>query len=420
MDEIYGLATFELGEPITWRERYVTSSVSGLYLHVPYCRRKCAYCDFASFPTSDESLPSAYVAALSEQVKEADALGLFEGIRTAYVGGGTPTTAGESLIPLVSDIAHLAPLDELTVEANPESLVSGLEILLAETGASRISLGVQSTNDEELTALGRIHTASEALRALESCVKADLRVSADLMCAIPLQTSQSWEESLRRVADTGVGHISVYPLQIEEGTPFALLVDSGELDLPGDEVEAERMEEAESVLLSYGLTRYEVASYSVPGDESFHNQLYWTGEPYLGLGHAASSMLTREAYARLKKAANKLPELPDNAFRARLRCTSTPAQLIATPTLANQIFEVEFLSEQEAVAEDLMLGSRLVDGISPLLIRYARQIIGEDIVDDCLDGLVKDGYLTKRYSPTSRGWLLGNELFGRLWDLHSA
>ena len=418
MNEMFGLATFELGEPATWRERYVASSVAGLYLHVPYCRRKCAYCDFASFRTPDATLPAAYVNALSEQIGEADALGLFEGIRTAYVGGGTPTTAGESLVSLVSDVAHLAPLDELTVEANPESLTGGLELRLADAGATRVSLGVQSVHDEELKVLGRIHTASEALRALESCVRADLRVSADLMCAIPLQSSQSWRESLVRVADTGVGHMSVYPLQIEDGTPFARQVDACELELPTDDVEAERMEEAEDVLLDFGLSRYEVASYSVPGDESFHNQLYWTGEPYLGLGHAASSMLTREAYGRLHKAALHLPELPEDAFRVRLRCTTTPKQLIATPALADQVFEVEFLTERESVAEDLMLGARLVEGLSPMLVRYAYEVLGEDRVDDCLDGLVSDGFLTKRYSPTKRGWLLGNELYGRLWDLH--
>ena len=420
MNEFTGFPTFELGEAVNWRDRYVSSSVAGLYLHIPYCRKKCAYCDFASYPTADATLPTAYVKAISEQVKQADALGLFETLQTAYVGGGTPTTAGESLVPLVTDVAHLAPLDELTVEANPESLVPGSELRLADAGVTRISLGVQSVHDAELKGLGRIHTASEALRALESCVKADLRVSADLMCAIPLQTSQSWKESLERVADTGIGHLSVYPLQIEDGTSFARAVDAGELEVPGDDVQAERMEEAEAVLLDFGLTRYEVASYSVPGDESLHNRLYWTGEPYLGLGHAASSMLTREAYTRLKTGALQLPELTKDAFRARLRCTTSPEEIIASPELATQTFDVEFLTEREAVAEDLMLASRLVEGINPLLVRYAREIIGEDTVDDCLDGLVRDAFLTKRYSPTPKGWLLGNELFGRLWDLHHA
>ena len=419
MSEEFGFRaeSIKLAEPQAWSQRYEQPSASGLYLHIPYCKRKCAYCDFASYATTDASLPAAYVNALEEQIKEADALGLFDGIRTAYIGGGTPTMAGESLPGLVSDVAHLAPLEELTVEANPESLTPGLELRLAESGATRISLGVQSTHDDELRVLGRIHTASEALRALESCVKADLRVSADLMCAIPLQTSQSWKESLERVAETGVGHVSVYPLQIEDGTPFALLIDAGELDFPADDLEANRMEEAEAILLEYGLTRYEVASYSVPGDESLHNRLYWTGEPYLGLGHAAASMLTSEGYRRLRKTVTNLPELPEDTFRVRLTCTTAPNQLIEEPALSAQTFDVEFLTKHEAVAEDLMLGARLVDGLDPSLVAYAKVVLGEERVTNCLDDLVRDGFLTSRYAPTQRGWLLGNELYGRIWDL---
>ena len=418
MSEAFGFGErIELAEPQAWSQRYEQPTVSGLYLHIPYCKRKCAYCDFASYATRDMSLPAAYAKALSELVKEADALGLFEGIRTAYVGGGTPTTAGESLPGLVAGVARLAPLEELTVEANPESLTPGLELRLAEAGATRISLGVQSTHDEELKALGRIHTSSEALRALETCVNAGLRVSADLMCAIPLQSPESWKESLIRVAETGVGHVSVYPLQVEDGTPFAKMVDDGELELPTDDVEADRMEEAESALLGYGLTRYEVASYSVPGDESLHNRLYWTGEPYLGLGHAAASMLTPDGYKLLRKAVPSLPKPPDNAFRIRLTCTTAPERLIKEPALAAQSFDVEFLTKREAVAEDLMLGARLVDGLDPSLVAYANEALGDERVTACLDTLVEDGFLNSHHAPTPRGWLLGNELYGRLWDL---
>ena len=413
----FGLEEMMLSEPADWCQRYEKPSATGLYVHIPYCKRKCAYCDFASYAIGDASLPAIYAKALAEQVREADALGLFEGLETAYIGGGTPTTAGESLVSLVGKVAHLAPLEELTVEANPESLTAGLELRLAAAGATRVSLGVQSVRDDELAALGRIHTASEALRALASCVDADLRVSADLMCAIPLQTTQSWRESLKRVADTGVGHVSVYPLQVEEGTPFARAVDAGEFEFPQEDVQAERMEEAEDVLLAYGLTRYEVASYAVPGDESAHNQIYWTGEPYLGLGHAAVSMLAREGYKRLRKAVPTLPELPEDGFRVRLTCTTEPKQLIETPALAAQSFDVEFLTEREGVAEDLMLGARLVEGLDPALIAHACQTFGTERVTSCLSSLIADGFLTSAFAPTSRGWLLGNELYCRLWDL---
>ena len=193
-----------------------------LYLHVPFCARKCAYCDFASFETPREDpLMDAYAASLKLLVFESLDTGILGTGGTAYVGGGTPTMLGDALPDLIASVRrHSAPC-ELTYEANPDSLTLDMSLRLYDAGATRVSVGVQSVHDDELSVLGRIHDGRRALETLGQAVSAGLDVSADLMCAIPLQTSESWVSSLCSVVDAGVSHVSVYPLMIEEGTPFA-------------------------------------------------------------------------------------------------------------------------------------------------------------------------------------------------------
>lgn len=407
----------ETGRP-AWLERYELPSAHALYLHVPFCRSKCAYCDFSSAATrADDPLPVAYAAALARQVDEAADAGLLDGLATGYVGGGTPTLLGASLARLTRAAAAAGSLEELTVEANPESLAEGLPELLAENYVTRVSVGVQSLDDAELRSLGRVHTADEALSALERSLAAGLRTSADLMCAIPHQTPASWAATLAGVLEAGVGHVSVYPLTVEEGTAFSRAMAAGRMEPPDDDAEAAYMEQAEAALLSFGLTRYEVASYSLAGDECLHNLAYWTGVPYLGLGTSAASMLTREGYAALRRVAPQLPELGEACDRVRLVCVTPARELAERPALAEQRFEVEQLTRGEALAEDLMLGARTAEGLDATLVAAARDELGEGRVDACLAGLRADGLLDAHDAPTERGWLLGNVVFGRLWDL---
>ena len=401
-----------------WDERLHLSGVGAIYLHVPFCARKCAYCDFASWATdSSDEVVASYRDALACQLQEAAELGIVCDARTAYVGGGTPTLLGESLGEVVAAVRDAAPgIVELTCEANPDSLSDATIDAVTRAGATRLSIGVQSLVDGELAELGRLHDAQAARERVAAAVASGLDVSVDLMCAIPRQTSESWDETIRGALSLGVGHVSVYPLAIEEGTPLSRRVGDETPAWNDTDVQAERMTHAGDVLSGAGLARYEVASYAREGKRCLHNIAYWTGVPYLGIGTGAASMLTREGYERLRGVCGSLPVSPSDAARARLSCTTERQRL---GRLRDAAFSVEFLSEREAAAEDLMLGARLACGLSAELVDHARSVIGGR-VDDVLEGCVADGLLAVsagRLAPTDTGWLLGNELYGRLWDL---
>ena len=408
---------------VPWTAHLHAPWASALYVHLPFCVRKCAYCDFASWetPRGDEAM-SRYVDALCSQLKEARDAGLLDACETAYVGGGTPTMLGAAdLARLVRTMRDVAPyLRELTCEANPDSLDDEVLRTLAEAGVTRLSIGVQSLQDGELAALGRLHDARKAEQRVAAAVASGLDVSLDLMCATPLQTDATWLDTLKRAIDLGVGHISVYPLQIEEGTPLAVRLGDDDPDWNDPAVQARRMEMAEELLTAAGLARYEVASYARIGKACRHNQAYWTGLPYVGLGTGASSMLTAEGYEELRRRWGRLPRRPDDAARVRLTISSARTEVAQHGDLASLDADVEFLTESQAAAEDLMLAMRMARGADPALLLHAQHALGTDAVDEaiawCLERKLAS-WQGERLAPTHEGWLLGNELYGALWDL---
>lgn len=402
-----------------WCARLSASGADALYLHIPFCARKCAYCDFASWATArGDALCRHYAEALERQVEEVSHLGLLTECETAYIGGGTPTFLGEALGGLVRCATRCAPrVHELTCEANPDSLSDAVLSDVAAAGCTRLSIGVQSLCDAELFELGRLHDAARARERVSAAVASGLDVSCDLLCAIPLQTADSWQATLEGVASLGVGHVSVYPLQIEDGTALARRVGDEQPSWNSPDTQASCMEQAQSVLESFGYRRYEVASYArLSEKECSHNKMYWTGRPYLGLGTGAASMLTAEGYKRLLEACPQLGPLPEGMARARLKVISGREEIARGASLSSLAFEEEFLTERQAVAEDLMLGARLACGLDAGLVACAHDVLGPS-VDGTLDHLVREGYLDDALAPTQRGWLLGNELYGELWDL---
>lgn len=414
-------------------------SADALYLHIPFCKGRCAYCAFPTSACSDEGLMKAYCESLVLALRRASRAGLLAGIQTAYVGGGTPThVGGRNLTGLLYFLGASVPREEetfeLTVECNPESVTLELARDLFMLGANRFSLGVQSFDDAVLARIGRVHTASQALSAIEALTERGARCSVDLICGFPGQTPAGFAADIARAVDAGVDHVSVYPLTVEEGTPLFAQVERGEMPEPDEDAEAEMMLAAAEALSSAGLERYEVASYARPGSEARHNTAYWTGKTYVGLGPGAAGMLTPAQFAAACDCGLfepcELPACADGGEPARVRYSSAPAEgpireasLEAAARFAETArvaVELECLSEREAAAEDLMLGMRLVRGVDEVLIAQARGLL--DGVDDCIEGLVADGLATwrdGRLTPTQRGWLLGNELFGRLWDLAS-
>lgn len=412
----------------SWQSKYNQTATSALYLHIPFCSQKCFYCDFSSWSTrQDDSRMKNYVKALKHQLDEAAQLGLLSATKTVYMGGGTPSLLGQDAVDLAQHASAIVNPVEFSIEANPDSLSDDLLATLATGGVTRVSLGVQSFNDNELKKLGRIHSADLAYDRVLAAKEHGYDVSVDLMCAIPEQTESSWEFSLSRFISLGVNHVSVYPLTIEDGTAMAKQTQDKDTPWNAYDVQADRMQAASKALQAAGFERYEVASYARNQKSCKHNKMYWTGESYLGLGTSAASMLTAAEYDVLAKVNTSLPKRPPNAVRARLVALDAPRKIAEGASLFSTEFDVEFLTQREAVAEDLMLHARLMETISPALLDEAELVFGASRLQDVFDTCVRDGLLdrveadvlngAKTYRPTEKGWLLGNELYGRLWDL---
>lgn len=405
---------------------WTSGPVGALYLHIPFCLRKCAYCDFASCATPHQApLMHDYARSLHAMVRQVGEYGLLDSLATAYIGGGTPTMlAPDDLGDLAATAYSYGSVQELSCEANPESLSAPHLAALRDGGATRISLGVQSFIDEELRALGRVHTGQKAREALQAAVASGLRVSCDLMGAIPRQTPQSFAYSIEQAIRLGVGHLSIYPLIIEEGTPFYAEVESGEMAQPSEDSEADAMLAAQRILTAQMFSRYEVASYSRPGEVCLHNLAYWNGTPYLGFGVAAASMVDAAGYEKLRQLMSQLPRNASAAARLRLSCTSSATEIAEAHGDVEALkFEIESLTAREAAAEDLMLAARTTFGIGRELQERAYEAIGQEAVDATIDDLCERGLLLRAtsgaYVPTQQGWLLGNEVYGALWDLAS-
>ncbi|MCE5192065.1 MAG: radical SAM family heme chaperone HemW [Actinomycetia bacterium] len=377
-----------------------------LYVHVPLCRTKCAYCDFFSVAEADLPLcVDALTGALVGQTLAWAQRGLaLRPLQTLYIGGGTPTMLGPALAGLVDALAtHIgvATGAEVTVEAKPDSLDDALVALLAEAGVTRVSLGVQSFHDDVLRTLGRAHDATRAIAAARSVRKWNLDLSIDLMCGIPGQSMGSWLASVEHAIATGAGHVSVYPLSLESGTPLAAEVLLGRFAEPDPDIAADMMIAAGEILAAAGFERYEVANYAKPGAQSRHNTAYWTGKEYLGAGPGAHGMLS----ATTARASGFV--VPESAARVRYAIACELERgLQSVPRV-----EVETLTAEEAAREDVMLGLRLTRGVDVVLVEGAR-------VGGVLEHFVGTGLVERaddRWRLTERGWLLGNEVFGDVW-----
>lgn len=268
-----------------------------LYLHMPFCVRKCAYCDFLSFPSGAKT-QRMYAKRLMEDI---GVMGKRYGeipVETIFIGGGTPSVPDSGLIVEIMEHVrhafHVVDGAEISMEANPGTVTREKLTDYRKAGINRLSFGLQSANDRELKLLGRIHTWAEFLESFtlaRECGFANLNI--DLMSALPGQTCESWKETLSRVTDLDPEHISAYSLIIEEGTPFGERYGSeeGRKLLPDEDSEREMYHETKRFLKDCGYERYEISNYAKPGRECRHNIGYWTGVPYLGLGLGASSYL---------------------------------------------------------------------------------------------------------------------------------
>ena len=373
----------------------------GLYIHVPFCAQRCKYCDFSTqAASSKDSRLVSYTEEITQQINYLSHTNILKNLRSLYIGGGTPSFLGkENLIAILKACQNASgdfslgsknyDLHEWTVEANPESVTEELFAALACQGVNRISLGVQSFNPKFLTTLGRIHDRDQALYAIDLAHRYFENFSIDLMCGLPGQTFEDWQEDLDCFLSLDIPHVSIYPLMIEQGTAIERLIDKGVLADIDDDTQADMMEYAARVLKQQGYHRYEVASYAREDFESRHNTSYWTGIPYLGLGPGAVSMRQ------------------NSQGRIRFECD-----------FSNTCSSIESLSSEEVCAEDLMMGMRRSQGISVEQMNKAYYYFPE--LDQVLENLMQKGLLYKEqgfYKPTTQGWLCGNELYGSFFEL---
>jgi len=384
-----------------------------LYVHIPFCRTKCSYCDFHSTDDISPINIEMVVRGIEAEIVRWHNASLPGVLETVYFGGGTPTIIAGGLVRLVSFALERFPLRaaaEITVEANPDSVTPLLVEALAAAGVTRVSLGVQSFSPTELAMLGRVHTATEALTAARTILNSGLDLSLDLMCAIPGQTNASWTASLEQALSIGAQHVSVYPLTLEDGTPLQVACDSGLVAAPDPDVAAEMMIIAEELLAASGLARYEVANFAAKGHEARHNVAYWTGRSYMACGPAAHSML--DAATALSLGLLTRSQVDGGAARVR---SAAPADFEEWMTSGE--VELEVLSTDEVAREDVMLGLRLVRGVSAARVTAARlDSVMEDLerlalVERFIGGPASE----QRWRTTRRGWLLGNEVYGRIW-----
>lgn len=390
-----------------------------LYVHVPFCVSKCAYCDFYS-EVGQSRRYVQFVDAVLFEAGHWSHYDLLDDVPTVYIGGGTPTLIGEELVRLVGgllEVAKVRPDAEITVETNPETTDAGLIARLVEAGVNRFSLGVQSFDDEVLRALGRCHDAAKARAAAAILEDSGVPFSIDLICGVPGQSYESWEATLEEAVASGARHISVYPLSVEEGTPLAAAIAEGSVLAPDPDRAADMMLAAEVALAAAGIPRYEVASYAQPGHEARHNLVYWTGGAYLGLGPHAASMLPYDVFWRIVEGEGWRVEVaePQEPTRARFTREAALEPYLRTPLASPEPFEA--LMASEALREDVMLGLRLTRGVASteadaagvtdrLVSLRDRELVRIEVDEDGVE----------RWRTTQSGWLLGNQVFGAVWN----
>lgn len=369
--------------------------MTSVYIHIPFCLRKCIYCDFPSIEF-DEELSAGYVDALKREISLREGGG--PALETLYMGGGTPTVLPAGGLMGIFDSLRrrfeFHPDAEITIEANPATIdMEKLEVLRG-AGASRLSLGVQSFDDGELKTLGRLHSGRDALEAVGLAKESGFEnLSVDLIYGIPGQDVESLRRSLERALSTGAGHLSLYELTVEEGTPLWRMVKGGAIRMPHEDEILAMRGQAMELLAKAGYIHYEVSSFALPGRECRHNVNYWQRGGYIGLGAAAHS------------------------FDGKRRWRNTPEVSRYIRNLAKGVLpvvDIEEISPAGAAREFLFLGLRMTEGVALEAASFY-----ELDIEGGAKGLVDDGLLAveaERLRVTARAFPVLNRVMVRLFE----
>lgn len=375
-----------------------------LYIHFPFCLKKCLYCDFNSLAGSRIAPETYAVAVVHEMEQRAATLPAPVSAPTLYLGGGTPSLMEPGQVARLIDTAiklyGLAGDAEVTIEANPGTLTAEKLAGYRAAGVNRLSLGVQSFSDEMLALLGRVHTVREALDAFAAARGAGFaNIGIDLIHSLPGETPAGWREELARAVSLGPEHISAYALTVEEGTPFHLLAREGSLTLPGEEEGELMFLETAELLRQAGYEHYEISNFALPGFRSRHNQGYWRRGNCLGFGAGAHSFLRSPG------------------FGARWRDTLSPdayLESVSRGVLPGE--DLIALTERDAMAEFFFLGLRMLEGVEPELFRREFGLTVEEAFPGEIPKLIAEGLIDCRdrfLRLTGRGLSLANQVFMR-------
>ena len=361
--------------------------MSGIYIHIPFCRRKCGYCDFYSV----ENTPAdAFVPALTAEMRQT-ALSWNQLFDTLYIGGGTPSLLKKApLTRLITEIRarfRFSVDAEWTIEVNPESASAEKFTHYLNLGINRLSIGVQSFLPQELTLLNRVHTAGQIAETVQMAKTAGFRnIGLDLIYGLPYQTADQWEQTLNRAAGLEPDHISAYALTWNRNTKLGRSILEGVCPAPDDDHVADLFLKAHSFLKSNGFHHYEISNYAKPGFECRHNRLYWSGDAYLGLGPSAHSFDGQTRWWNISDV---------ETYHHRLGRNESPVK------------GRETLSETELALEKTALGLRTDSGI----------LIGEQISDEQAERLCDEGLATSKKNRlilTPKGFLLADEIAVRI------
>ncbi|HWI51302.1 MAG TPA: radical SAM family heme chaperone HemW [Symbiobacteriaceae bacterium] len=408
-----------------------------LYVHIPYCIQKCGYCDFNSYAGAQPAEQEGYVRALLLEMERWSARPELAGrpVPTVFVGGGTPTMLeGQHLAAVIAGTRrHFAVTTdaEVTTEANPGTIdFAGDKLKQAfAAGANRISFGVQARQPHLLERLGRIHTPDQVERAVAAARAAGFaNINLDLMYGLPGQTPAEFRETVDWALGLGPTHISAYSLIVEEGTPFYVDYDAGRLTLPPEDDEESMFAEGKAMLAAAGFEHYEVSNFARPGCRSRHNQVYWRNEPYLGLGCGAHSFL--ELQAPLPNLGAPRPRLTASRVQGGAAVETAPGLPgqryrfwnLKTPAAYRGAIEQgawpveagEVIDRPGEMAETMIMGLRLLEGVSTERFRTRFGVPLDEIYGPAIDRLIGQGLLERagdNVRLTLRGLRLGNQVW---------
>ena len=358
-----------------------------IYVHIPFCAKKCNYCDFLSacFPYEDQE---NYIKKITDELIDTSVFARGYTVSSLFVGGGTPSIIDpdgiKAIVDTVRRFYNVSENAEITIECNPGSTLRHKFVKYREAGINRLSIGLQSADNNELKTLGRVHTFEEFLKCFQVArMEGFDNINVDLINCFPTQTAQSWKKTLKNVLMLRPEHVSVYNLIVEEGTPFGDMQKEGTLELPAEEEMDEIDRVTREVLSQQRYHRYEVSNYAKEGHECRHNKGYWTGVPYLGFGTGAASYFEGVRY----------------------RNESDLYKYLESPTMFADIEsfilskkEIERLTKEEKMKEFMILGLRMTEGVSEtdFLVRFGVQLM--DVYGGIINKylrmglLIKDGY----------------------------